>query len=112
MDLPARSGLLYYAQSLPRSSIHHPRRKAGSLMDQEFQDRIIYAFGHMQSSLSMPGDAHAGDSMDLAHDEFEEIGLSEETVDIIYAIASEVAGNFKYTGELDEWLCKVRAGEV
>jgi hypothetical protein len=59
-------------------------------------EKLGYAFGHLVGA--QHPHAHSGDSAELAHDVFEEMGLSRETVEAIEILAEVVAFKYAYTG--------------
>lgn len=79
--------------------------------DQKFRDGLTYAFGHAVSS-HIEGDAHSGDSGDLAIDVMSDLGLTEEAIDMVMVLAEHVHGNYDYTGRGEELRRRIERGEV
>lgn len=75
------------------------------------RERIVYAFGHLVSGQERET-AHSADSMDLARDVLDELGLTAGELDLVELLAEEVAGNYRYTGKADEVLRRIRSGEL
>jgi len=64
-----------------------------------FEKALRYGFGHLVGADRYPDDAHSGDSRNLAHDVFNELGLTEEEIDLIEVLSEYVADYYDYTGE-------------
>lgn len=81
-------------------------------MDLEQRKGLTYAFDHLVSSQAHPENAHAGDSADLAIDTFTEIGMNEDQVEAIEALAEHVAANYAWTGAGEDLARRIERGEA
>ena len=64
---------------------------------------LEYAFAHLVAGYANPEDAHSADSIGLGRDTLNGIEeLSANTISQIEALAEYVAGNYEYTGQLNQ----------